>query len=49
MIDYMKRRLDENETSNILLAVIILTLIGSVAAVGYYLLDSISRWQGLGI
>lgn len=45
-VEYMKRKLDEHEKSNAVLAISILTLIGSVAAIGYYFMDVISKWQG---
>jgi len=44
MITYMKRKLDENETSNAILAVCILGLVGGLAAIGYHLMESLSRW-----
>lgn len=44
MIEYMRRKLDENEKSNAILALSILTLIGSAAAIYYHLTESLSRW-----
>lgn len=44
MVEYMKRKIDENEKANMLLALCILGIIGGLAAVGYHLLDSLSRW-----
>lgn len=44
MVEYMRRKLEENEKANIMLAVCILGIIGGLAAIGYYLMDSISRW-----